>query len=240
MNAFEFGNDWDEALKGEFEKPYFAKLRDFLRSEYSAHSVHPDLADLFSAFRASSYSDTRVVIVGQDPYPGAGQAHGMCFSVRPGVPIPPSLRNIFKELKDEFGYPMPQTGYLKPWADQGALLLNAVLTCRDGQTLSHRGKGWETFTDAVLAKLNEKSRPVVFLLWGNSAKAKARVVTDPRHAKLFASHPSPLSASRGFFGCGHFVKANSALIGFGEEPIDWRIPPTANRPSSFFPRPFSS
>ena len=175
--------------------------------------------DLFAAFRLTDYKDVKVVILGQDPYHGAGQAHGLCFSVREGVEIPPSLLNIYKELKDELGIPVPSTGDLTPWAKRGVLLLNSVLTVREGQAGSHRGKGWETFTDRAISLVNEKDEPVCFLLWGNYAKSKKPLITNPRHLVLESAHPSPLSC-RGFFGCGHFSACNRFL---GDRAIDWRL-----------------
>ena len=220
----DFGNDWNGILKDEFQKEYYQKLRQFLKYEYTHYTVFPDMYDLYSALRATSYQDTKVVIIGQDPYHEVGQAHGMCFSVKPGVQTPPSLQNIFKELHDDLGCFIPDNGYLMPWAKQGVLLLNAVLTVREGQADSHKGKGWETFTDRVIEVLNERKDPMVFLLWGKNARAKAERIDRTRHFVLEAPHPSPLSASRGFFGCHHFSQANEALISFLRSPIDWQIP----------------
>lgn len=218
-----FGNDWDDILKGEFDKEYYLKLRAFLKEEYANHTVYPSMYDIFNAFKTTPYSSTRVVIIGQDPYYRPGQAHGMCFSVRPGTPLPPSLKNIYKEISDDLGFQMSLNGYLIPWAEQGVLLLNTVLTVRENEPLSHKGKGWETFTDDVLLKLNEREDPIVFLLWGTPAKNKAQLITNPVHVKLTAAHPSPLSAHYGFFGCKHFSKTNEILRSLGKEPIDWRI-----------------
>ena len=179
--------------------------------------------DIFNAFKTTPYAETRVVIIGQDPYYRPGQAHGMCFSVRPGTALPPSLKNIYKEISDDLGVQMGLNGYLMPWAEQGVLLLNTVLTVRENQPLSHKGKGWETFTDNVLKKLKEREDPIIFLLWGTPAKNKAQIITNPAHVKLTAAHPSPLSAHYGFFGCKHFSKTNDLLRSMGKEPIDWKI-----------------
>lgn len=218
-----FGNDWDDVLQGEFEKEYYVKLRAFLKYEYSTTIVHPDMYDIFNAFKATPYKDVKAVIIGQDPYYRPGQAHGMCFSVRKGTPLPPSLKNIYKELNSDLGIPIPKDGYLKKWADEGVLLLNTVLTVRSGIPLSHKGMGWETFTDDVLKKLNEREDPIVFLLWGAPARNKGEIITNPVHYKLTAAHPSPLSATNGFFGCKHFSKTNEILRSIGKEPIDWSL-----------------
>ena len=218
-----FGNDWDEILAGEFDKPYYKQLRGFLKEEYSTRTVYPDMNDIFNALKASSFEATRVVIIGQDPYHGPGQAHGMCFSVKRPVEPPPSLKNMFKELESDVGFRIPDHGELTKWAEQGVLLLNTVLTVRAGSPNSHKGKGWEIFTDRVIAELDRKETPVVFLLWGANAKAKARVITNPIHKKLETVHPSPLSAYGGFFGCKHFSRCNEILIASGQEPIDWQI-----------------
>lgn len=220
----DFGNDWNERLESEFQKEYYLRLRQFLKYEYQHHTVYPDMYDIFNALKTTSYQDTKVVIIGQDPYHEVGQAHGMCFSVKPGIAIPPSLLNIYKELKDDLGCFIPDNGYLMPWAKQGVLLLNAVLTVREGLADSHKGKGWENFTDRIIAELNQREDPIVFLLWGNNAKKKAENIDRSKHVVLEAAHPSPLSASRGFFGCKHFSKANEALLSFLREPIDWQIP----------------
>lgn len=217
------GNDWDEILKDEFEKEYYLKLRAFLKQEYSSHIIHPDMYDIFNALKWTSYKDTKLVIFGQDPYHGENQAHGLAFSVKKGVAIPPSLVNIYKELHEELGLYIPNNGYLEKWARQGVLLLNASLTVRDGMANSHRNKGWEIFTSEVVKKLNDRSEPIIFLLWGNDAKEKMDIITNPIHKILTAAHPSPLSASRGFFGCGHFKRANELLLEMGKEPIDWQI-----------------
>ncbi len=218
------GNDWDAVIGGEFKKPYYAALRAFLKEEYQKATVYPDMYDLFSALKATPYEKVKVVILGQDPYHGAGQAHGMCFSVRPEVPAPPSLVNIYKEIVSEMGGFMPDNGYLLPWAEQGVLLLNAVLSVREGEPNSHKGKGWEEFTDAVVDALNRREKPMVFLLWGANARKKAERVDRERHLCLSAPHPSPLSAYNGFFGCGHFVRTNEFLLQTVQSPIDWQIP----------------
>ena len=219
----QFLNDWDEILKDEFEKPYYKELRAFLKAEYSTRRIYPDMHDIFNSLKCSSFKDTRVVIIGQDPYHGAGQAHGMCFSVKRGVEPPPSLKNIFKELESDVGFKIPDHGELTDWAKQGVLLLNTVLTVREATPNSHKGKGWENFTDRVISELNKKDTPVVFLLWGANAKAKARIIDNPLHVKLETVHPSPLSAYGGFFGCKHFSKTNEILIASGQKPIDWQI-----------------
>lgn len=205
------GNDWDVILKDEWEKPYYKQLRAFLKQEYATKTVYPDMHDIFNALKLCSFEDTKVVIIGQDPYHGVGQAHGLCFSVKDGVPPPPSLKNIFKELKDDIGRPIDSNGNLEKWAKQGVLLLNAVLTVREGEPTSHKGIGWETFTDRVISELNKKETPVVFLLWGAYAQKKGEIITNPNHRKLLSVHPSPLSASRGFLGCKHFSKTNEIL-----------------------------
>lgn len=218
------GNDWDEVLGGEFEKDYYLKLRAFLKDEYARGEVYPNMYDLFSALKVTSYRGTKVVILGQDPYHEPGQAHGMSFSVRPGVQIPPSLLNMYKELNSSLGCYIPNNGYLMPWAEQGVLLLNTVLTVRRGEANSHRGMGWEQFTDQVISLLSARRDPVVFLLWGSNARKKTELIDRSRHFVFEAPHPSPLSASRGFFGCGHFKKANEALISVLKSPINWQIP----------------
>ena len=205
------GNDWDFALKGEFESDYYLKLREFLKSEYSTRRIYPPMGDIYNALRYTSLEKTKVVILGQDPYHGEGQAHGLCFSVKPGVKFPPSLNNIFKELQSEYGMEIPKTGELSGWANQGVLLLNTTLTVREGQPQSHKGFGWETLTDKIIEKTNEKNSPVVFLLWGSNARAKKALITNPMHLVLECAHPSPLSAYAGFFGCNHFRLANEFL-----------------------------
>ncbi len=217
------GNDWNDILGSEFQKDYYLSLRAFLKKEYAENKVFPDMHDIFSALKTTSYKDTKVVIIGQDPYHEVGQAHGMCFSVKPGVAIPPSLLNIYKELRDDLGTYIPNNGYLMDWAKQGVLLLNSVLTVREGEALSHKGHGWEIFTDKVISALNEREDPVIFLLWGSHAQSKAELIDVSRHYILKAPHPSPLSASRGFLGCRHFSKANETLISLVKSPIDWQI-----------------
>ena len=217
------GNDWDGILSGEFEKDYYKMLRAFLKSEYSSHKIHPDMYDIYNALKWTTYADTKVVILGQDPYHEEGQAHGLAFSVKKDVKIPPSLLNMYKELNAELGCYIPNNGYLEKWARQGVLLLNTLLTVRDGAANSHRGKGWEIFTDSVIRALNDREKPVIFMLWGNNAKEKLKILTAPQHYVLTTVHPSPLSANRGFFGCGHFKKANQLLERMGEMPIDWQI-----------------
>ncbi|MCH5184910.1 MAG: uracil-DNA glycosylase [Oscillospiraceae bacterium] len=217
------GNDWDELLCGEFEKEYYKKLRTILKNEYAHHTVYPDMYDIFNALKWTPYSDVKVVIFGQDPYHGEGQAHGLSFSVKKGIDIPPSLVNIYKELSDELGTYIPNNGYLEKWARQGVLLLNSTLTVRGGQANSHQSIGWRFFTDRVTELLNEREEEVIFMLWGNNAKQKEALITNPRHIILKAAHPSPLSASRGFFGCGHFAEANRILRERGKDEIDWQI-----------------
>ena len=217
------GNEWDEILKDEFEKEYYLNLREFLKREYFTYHIYPNMYDIFNALKYTSYSDVKAVIIGQDPYHGQGQAHGLCFSVQKGVAVPPSLQNIYKEIYSDLGIPPANHGYLKKWADSGVLMMNAVLTVREGQANSHKGKGWEIFTDRVIELLNEREKPIVFLLWGGNAKQKMRLITNPNHLILQAAHPSPLSAFNGFFGCRHFSKANEFLANHGMEPIDWRI-----------------
>ena len=218
-----FGNDWDEVLKGEFDKEYYSILRGFLKHEYSTQKIYPPMNDIFNAFKATPYKDVKVVIIGQDPYVRPNQAHGMCFSVKDGMPLPPSLKNIYKEINDDLGIPVSKNGCLNHWAEQGVLLLNTILTVREGEPLSHKGYGWEQFTDDVLIKLNEHEKPIIFLLWGTPAKKKAMLITNPKHVKLTAAHPSPLSAFYGFFGCKHFSQTNDILVKRGEKPIDWQI-----------------
>ena len=215
------GNDWDAILADEWDKEYYLALRQFLKQEYATQTVYPNMYDIFNALKYTSFADVKVVIIGQDPYHGPGQAHGLCFSVQPGVEPPPSLKNMFKELSADVGKPTPPNGDLTTWAKQGVLLLNTVLTVRQGQPTSHQGQGWEQFTDRVIAELNHKQTPVVFLLWGAHAQRKAQLITNPIHYKLATVHPSPLSAHRGFFGCRHFSKANALLEKHGMKPIEW-------------------
>lgn len=217
------GNDWDEILKDEWQKPYYQTLRGFLKQEYQSTTVYPDMNNIFNALKYTAFQDVKAVIIGQDPYHGPNQAHGLCFSVLPGIEPPPSLKNIFKELEDDLGVPAASGGTLIPWAKQGVLMLNSCLTVRAGQAGSHHNMGWEIFTDRVINELNNKKTPVVFLLWGSPAAKKADIITNPIHKKLKCPHPSPLSAYRGFFGCRHFSLANEFLKNNGLEPIDWRI-----------------
>ena len=220
----QIGNEWDVLLADEFAKPYYQQLRRFLAAEYKAGPVYPDSHDIFNALRYTTYSKVRCVILGQDPYHGEGQAHGLSFSVRRGVQIPPSLRNIYQEIYDDTGIDnRGACGELIPWTQQGVLLLNTVLTVRAGQPQSHRGQGWEIFTDHIIRLLNVREDPIVFLLWGAPAGKKAELVTNPVHLVLKAPHPSPLSASRGFFGCRHFSQTNQFLQSKGFAPIDWTI-----------------
>ena len=214
-------NDWDEILADEWTKPYYLKLREFLKSEYATKTIYPDMNNIFNALKLTSFEDTKVVIIGQDPYHGEGQAHGLCFSVKKGVTPPPSLKNIFKELNADIGKPIPKDGELTEWAKQGVLLLNNVLTVRESQPASHKGMGWEIFTDRIISELNKKQTPVVFLLWGAHAQKKAEIITNPIHYKLKAVHPSPLSASRGFFGCKHFSETNKILRKENLIEIEW-------------------
>ena len=212
---------WDDLLKEEFQKDYMQSLHAFLKEEYSHYTCFPPSNKIFNALALTPYEDVRVVILGQDPYHNIGQAMGLSFSVPAGTQLPPSLQNIFKELYDETGI-HNTSGDLTPWARQGILLLNTTLTVRENQARSHFGRGWETFTDAIIRKVNEKERPIIFVLWGNDAKRKEPLITQPNHVILKASHPSPLSAYNGFFGCGHFNKINELLKQCDEEPIDWR------------------
>ncbi|MBR5144492.1 MAG: uracil-DNA glycosylase [Clostridia bacterium] len=215
------GNDWDNLLKDEFKKEYYLNLREFLKTEYFSRRIYPPMNDIFNALRYTSYENTRVVILGQDPYHGYGQAHGLCFSVKEGTPPPPSLKNIFKELYNELGIEEPKTGELVGWAKQGVLLLNTTLTVREASPQSHKGRGWEILTDRIIEIINEKEVPVVFMLWGGNARAKKSLITNPNHLVLECAHPSPLSAYNGFFGSGHFIKANDFLRKNGGEPILW-------------------
>lgn len=218
------GNDWDELLAGEFDQEYYVKLRGFLAAEYRSRTIYPSMYDIFNALKYTPYHKVRAVILGQDPYHGPGQAHGLCFSVQKGVAVPPSLVNVYQELREDLGIEPPGHGCLVDWAEQGVLLLNTVLTVRAGQPNSHRGKGWEVFTDQVIRLLNQREEPMAFLLWGANAKSKRALITNPGHLVLTAAHPSPLSAFNGFFGCRHFSKCNAFLQQHGG-PIDWRIRP---------------
>ncbi|WP_346890022.1 uracil-DNA glycosylase [Clostridium sp. UBA1056] len=217
-------NSWDKKLEGEFDKSYYINLRQFLVNEYKARNIFPNMNNIFNALKLTPYEDVKVVILGQDPYHGAGQAHGLSFSVQPGVRIPPSLLNMYKELQNDLGCYIPNNGYLVPWAKQGVLLLNTVLTVREGEANSHKNEGWENFTDRVISLLNEREKPIVFLLWGSNAKEKIKLITNSRHYILTTVHPSPLSANRGFMGCKHFSKTNEILKSLGEKEIDWQIP----------------
>lgn len=216
-------NDWLEPLSAEFKKPYYAKLYKQVVSEYNNYQVFPDSKDIFNAFELTPLEKVKVVILGQDPYHNTGQAHGLCFSVKPDVDIPPSLVNIYQELHDDLGCYIPDNGYLEKWARQGVLMLNTVLTVRAHAANSHRGIGWEQFTDAAIRAVNEIDRPVVYMLWGRPAQQKKSMLDNPKHLILEAPHPSPLSAYRGFFGCKHFSRANEFLESHGIEPIDWQI-----------------
>lgn len=216
-------NVWYEWLKQEWQAPYFRELAAFVHEQYERKEIYPPKALVFSAFEACDYPDVKVVILGQDPYHEPGQAHGMCFSVNPGIEIPPSLMNIYKELADDCGCRMPNNGYLMPWAKQGVFLLNTVMTVERGRANSHQGRGWETFTDHVIRHINEKDEPVVFLLWGRNARMKKPMIDESKHLVLEAAHPSPLSAYKGFFGCRHFSRANAFLKSRGRQEINWQI-----------------
>lgn len=217
-------NDWLDCIQDEFKKPYYRELYQFVRKEYNTHVIYPPADDIFNAFHFTPLSKVKVLILGQDPYHGEHQAHGLCFSVLPDQPeLPPSLQNIYKELQDDLGCYIPNNGYLKKWADQGVLMLNTVLTVRAHQAGSHQGKGWEQFTDAIIQAVNAQDRPIVYLLWGKPAQSKIPMLTNPKHLILKAPHPSPLSAYRGFFGCRHFSQTNEFLQKNGIDPIDWQI-----------------
>lgn len=217
-------NDWLDCIQDEFRKPYYKELYQFVRKEYNTHVIYPPADDIFNAFHFTPLSRVKVMILGQDPYHGEHQAHGLCFSVLLDQPeLPPSLQNIYKELQDDLGCYIPNNGYLKKWADQGVLMLNTVLTVRAHQAGSHQGKGWEQFTDAIIQAVNAQDRPIVYLLWGKPAQSKIPMLTNPKHLILKAPHPSPLSAYRGFFGCRHFSQTNAFLQKNGMDPIDWQI-----------------
>lgn len=216
-------NDWKNYLNSEFQKDYYIKLRKFLVNEYNSKVIYPNMYDLFNALHFTPYEKVKVVILGQDPYHGPHQAHGLSFSVNPGVKAPPSLVNIYKELHTDLGCYIPNNGYLKKWADQGVLLLNTVLTVRAGEANSHRNKGWEEFTNKVITVLNEKETPIVFILWGNNAISKTSLITNTKHLIIKSVHPSPLSAARGFFGSKPFSKTNDFLTSTNQTPIDWQI-----------------
>lgn len=218
-----FKNDWNEILKDEFKKDYYLKLRQFLINEYKTKTIYPNMHDIFNALHYTAYSKVKVVILGQDPYHGPNQAHGLSFSVKPQVQIPPSLKNIFKELNTDLGCFIPNNGFLEKWAVQGVLLLNTVLTVRAHEANSHKGIGWEIFTDKIIQSLNERNEPIVFILWGSNAIKKQELITNPNHFIIKTPHPSPLSAHRGFFGSKPFSKANEFLNSINEAPIDWQI-----------------
>ena len=217
------GNEWDNVLKDEFEKDYFIKIRKFVDSEYETKTIYPPYDDIFNAFKLTPLNDVKVVILGQDPYHEAGQAHGLAFSTPEGRPIPRSLKNIFKEINAEYDYPIPESGCLESWAKQGVFLLNTVLTVEDGNANSHSKCGWQTFTDNVIKILNQQSQPIVFMLWGKQAEKKKELITNTNHLVLITSHPSPFSARRGFFGSEHFRLANEFLNKNNKEEIDWRL-----------------
>lgn len=219
-----FRNDWQELLAAELNEQYYQELRKFLIEEYSTKKIFPNMYDIFNALHFTSYADTKVVILGQDPYHEPGQAHGLSFSVLPDVPPPPSLMNIFKELRDDLGCFIPNNGCLKSWAEQGVLLLNAVLTVRAHAANSHKGRGWEMFTDKIIRLLNDHERPLAFVLWGRPARLKKNMITNPHHLIIESAHPSPLSASGGFFGSRPFSRVNQFLESVGETPINWQIP----------------
>lgn len=217
------GNDWDTVLEDEFKKDYFLKIRDFVTQEYRTKTIYPPYDEIFNAFKFTPLANVKVVILGQDPYHEAGQAHGMAFSTPDGRPIPRSLKNIFKEINAEYDYPIPESGCLERWARQGVFLLNTVLTVEDGNANSHSKCGWQTFTDNVIEILNDQKQPIVFLLWGKQAEKKKELISNPNHLVLITSHPSPFSARRGFFGCNHFKLANEFLKENGTEEIDWSL-----------------
>ncbi|HEY5834468.1 uracil-DNA glycosylase [Streptomyces sp.] len=221
-------DSWETALGEELDKPYFQQLTAFVEAERREHRVFPPHDQVFAALDATSFDRVKVLILGQDPYHGEGQGHGLCFSVRPGVKTPPSLRNIFRELRDDLGYPVPDNGYLMPWAAQGVLLLNAVLTVREGEANSHKGKGWEKFTDAVIRAVSARTDPAVFVLWGNYARKKLPLIDTTRHTVVEGAHPSPLSAKL-FLGSRPFSRIDEALKAQGHDPIDWRIPDLGER-----------
>lgn len=218
-----FNNNWDDILKDEFDKQYYLELREFLIKEYKSHLIYPDKYKIFEALKLTDYEDVKIVILGQDPYHGPNQAHGLAFSVSLGVPIPPSLLNIYKELERDINFRIPNHGYLVDWSKQGVLLLNTALTVRAGMANSHRGKGWEVFTDQVIRHLSLREKPMVFLLWGKNAAEKEALIDTSKHLVLKAPHPSPLSAHRGFLGCGHFSKANEFLTKNSIAPINWQL-----------------
>ncbi len=221
MEIQPFGNDWDDILATQFAQPYFKKLRSFMLHEFATETIYPKREELWTAFQLTPFKQVKVVILGQDPYHGAGQAHGLSFSVKPGVKIPPSLRNMYKELAADIGCDIPMEGTLTGWAQQGVLMLNTVLTVRDGQAHSHRGQGWETFTDEVIKQLSNRDEPIVFILWGRPAQEKKKLIDLSKHAIIESVHPSPLSASRGFHGSRPYSATNRVLMSWNEEPIEW-------------------
>ncbi|MBZ9684852.1 uracil-DNA glycosylase [Clostridium estertheticum] len=216
-------NDWNELLLEEFNSEYFLNLKNFLKKEYETHQIYPEVQNIFNALKYTAYKDVKVVILGQDPYHGDGQAHGLSFSVRSGVSIPPSLSNIYKELNSDIGCYIPNNGYLKKWCDEGVLLLNTVLTVRAGEANSHKNKGWEHFTNKIITLLNDKTEPIVFILWGNNAQSKQFLITNPIHYIIKSVHPSPLSSYRGFFNSKPFSNTNDFLILHGKLPVNWQI-----------------
>ena len=217
------GNSWDGLLSDQFRMEYYLRLREFLKSEYQSQTIYPNMYNIFNALKITDYDAVKAVIIGQDPYHGEGQAHGLCFSVQKGIALPPSLQNIYKELQQDLGIVPSASGDLTSWAEQGVLLLNTVLTVRVGLANSHKGKGWEQFTDRIIELLNEREKPMVFILWGANARAKKELISNPSHLVLEAAHPSPLSAYNGFFGCRHFSKTNDFLTRTGQEPINWSL-----------------
>lgn len=229
--SYTLPESWLPVLGDEVSQPYFKELTEFVEQEREAHRVFPPRDEVFAALEATPFDEAKVLLLGQDPYHGEGQGHGLCFSVRPGVKVPPSLRNMFRELRDDLGHPVPDNGYLMPWARQGVLLLNAVLTVRQGEANSHKGRGWEKFTDAVIRALSSRPDPVVFVLWGNYAKKKERLIDSTRHTVITGAHPSPLSA-RLFFGSRPFSRINEAVEAHGHAPVDWRIPDLAEAGSA--------
>lgn len=224
MINLQFPNDWQKVIAEEFKQPYFIKLQDFLVSERLSYTIYPAKEETFSAFELTPYDQVKVVLLGQDPYHNENQADGLCFSVRPGVKPPPSLGNIFKELKQDIGFETPNNGYLVTWAKQGILMLNTVLSVRSGMANSHKNKGWETFTDVVISKISQKPAPVIFVLWGKDAQKKLKLIDTNKNIIIQSAHPSPLSAHNGFFGSKPFSAINSALISYGQSEINWQIP----------------
>lgn len=216
-------NDWQNLLEDEFKEDYYLQLRKFLINEYKTKTIYPNMYDIFNALHYTEYKDVKVVILGQDPYHGPNQAHGLSFSVKPGISAPPSLMNIYKELNSDVGCYIPNNGYLKKWSDQGVMLLNTVLTVRAGEANSHKGMGWEHFTDKVISLLNNREEPIVFILWGKNAQSKIDIINNSKHYIIKSVHPSPLSAHRGFFGSKPFSKTNKFLISIGKQPIDWQV-----------------